>query len=92
MSFVKESATYFDISMEQADEIIGKYGIPITNDFVDGKITFGQCVSSFIGVDDLTINEKCFLTHICTYKLMNTINTIARRALLKQIFKDETTP
>ena len=57
---------FFNLTQDRATELIKKYCVPVIQKFLDNKCTNGEVFTSFVELDELTTNEKCFLTYRCT--------------------------
>jgi hypothetical protein len=76
----------FRLSTERAHELIEKYGRKPWEEYLKGKITNGQLISAFVELDELTVNEKCFLTAHCTSASMIVMMETKKRLKLAELF------
>ena len=75
----------FNITSERAHELIEKYGRAPWEEYIQGKITNGKLISAFVDLDELTVNEKCFLTSHCTSAAMIALNTLKPQMKLAEL-------
>lgn len=75
----------FNITEERGHELVEKYGRLPFERFVRREITDGELVSTFVNIDELTANEKCFLTYHCTQASIAVMSTLKKDMLLAQL-------
>ena len=78
----------FNISDEKAQELIMKIAKPIFEQFLKWKKTTGDLLSAFADMDNLTSNEKCFLTAHCAFASQQAILEANRRAKIAALIQD----
>jgi hypothetical protein len=63
-------AKSFNLTEERAHELIQKYATHPFKRYLVREISSGEFLSTFIDIEELTTNEKCFLTSHCTSAAM----------------------
>ena len=72
--------TCFNLTRERSQELINKYAKGGFERYLKGEISNGVFLASFMDLDELTTNERCFLTCHSTQVAM-----AAKMELVKQI-------
>lgn len=75
----------FNISVERVAELINKYARANFNKFLRGELTNGELIASFVDIDEITVNEKCFLVYHCTFACEKVLAEQSRQAKLRQL-------
>lgn len=80
--------TAFNVSEARAHELIKKVARPLFESFLKGKLTTGGLLSAFTGMDELTTNEKCFLTAHCATASQQAIIEANKRAKIAALIQE----
>jgi hypothetical protein len=75
---------HFNITEERAKELIA-IARPIWEKFVRREIVDGVLFSSFVNMDELLVNEKCFLTYHCTQAAEKAIAEMRRQQRIAEL-------
>jgi len=80
--------TAFNITEDHGKELINKYARKSFEEFVAGKITNAQFISSFFSLDELTANEQCFLTAHCAMSALLAIREAEKQIKLARLIQE----
>ena len=78
----------FNHSDERAHELIMTVAKPLFEKFLRGKATTGDLLSAFADMDNLTTNEKCFLTAHCAEASMVAIQEMQKKQKIAALIQE----
>jgi hypothetical protein len=78
----------FGLTKEQSSKLIDKYGRKPFEAYLKGEIQSGDLISAFIDLDELTTNEKCFLTSHLTQSMLLAQSYIKKQMMIANLLGD----
>lgn len=77
--------TAFNVTKERAVELVDKYVRNRFNEYLKGELSNGDLVATVMNLDELSTNEKCFLTCHTTTSTILADQERKRRAALANL-------
>ena len=77
--------TFFNVTEERVKELVDKYARDRFTQYLEGKISSGDFLSAFVNIEELTTNEKCFLTSHCTQAAMMAQMEVRKKIKLAEL-------